>query len=256
MNKTNGGPMNNRTHHSNQGLKKWIFICLLPLACSKQGGFENKVSNCTGAACDNTQLENPTPTPAKVVDLTQLEGVVSGGSYDNHLAFKVDKPSNSIIISMPLGINYYVGNMSGEVASMPGVTYKVEINPNNGQAVFKIKVPVQYFIKGGQFTDKTATLPNGDPIPMFPDGEPPTTALTFAQNDVSGQIYLSPGAFGVFITTPFDPYLSLTMPIKNKAKTKVLGYFSLVRKKNGFNGGFFMSLILPPEIAQALEDSL
>ncbi|MEK7356360.1 MAG: hypothetical protein AAB250_07915, partial [Bdellovibrionota bacterium] len=90
-----------------------------------------------------------------------------------------------------------------------------------------------------------------------PDGELPSTAVQLTRTNTKATIYLAPSMVGVFVNSSFNPYIDLTLPIRNEARTKTWGYFSTISEKNGAgSGGFFIAIKLPDDIARILEDIL
>jgi hypothetical protein len=97
-------------------------------------------------------------------------------------------------------------------------------------------------------------LPNGDPLPGVPGGELPSIGLELDQTDFFGNLYFGIETFAIFVPTPgFDPLLKLTFPIKNKSNRKTIGYISAVPEKAAFDGGFFLSLRVPDELARLID---
>jgi hypothetical protein len=108
----------------------------------------------------------------------------------------------------------------------------------------------------GQVGLDPTTLPNGQPLPFTPGGEPPQVSFLVPNINRVVRVYLGVNVVGVFVESPVDPMINLTFPIRNKAKTETIGYFSTVRRVTPFNGGFFVSLVMPNTIAGLLDDYL
>lgn len=231
-----------------------LSLCLALVAgCSKQSGFEltEDPSDSRGGLGGETPLP-----PDELYQNVDLEGKVSGGNYDQHLAIRLDKQNNTIILMLPLGLNPFVGLIQGHIPELQGAHFTT-VQDDRGQIYLALTVPLSHIIKGGKFSDNVSKLPNGDPLPAVAGGELPSTAINIQNNDkVKAHLYLGKNVLGVFVTSPFNPYIALTQPIKNKAKTKIIGYFSTVPEKGGFDGGFFMTFVMPPEIAKFLDDHL
>ena len=251
--KTKGGPMKSFQ------AKYFIIISIiaqLSLGCGKQ--LENLAdsSNCT-ENCDNIKTGDQIPlTPDELYKDIDLEGKVNGGNYDQHMAIRLDKEKNAIVLMMPLGMNPFIGQLEGQIPELKGTQFTT-VQDNQGQIYWAISIPLEHIVKGGKFTDNVSKLPNGDPLPAVAGGELPSIGIDIRNSSrVKGQLYLGKSVVGIFVSSQFNPYISLTQPIKNKAKTQIIGYFSTVPEKNGFDGGFFMTFIMPPKIAEFLDQHL
>jgi hypothetical protein len=192
---------------------------------------------------------------ATIVD--KWAGVETAGSTSNAFgsqSFSIDKTKNLLKLGFDLPVNPFGGSMEFNIPEIPGAFVAVEPDPNNGQWELSFNIPLQYLVKGIALTGPT-TLPNGSALPGVPGGEPPRIAAHIVKGNLDMFLYGSVKYFGVFVPTPqFNPYLNLTFPIKNKDKTKILGYFATVAAQGGYSGGFFISIVFPPELAKLLDD--
>ncbi|MNT98371.1 hypothetical protein D3C72_2409420 [compost metagenome] len=68
-------------------------------------------------------------------------------------------------------------------------------------------------------------------------------------------IYLGANAVGLYIESSYIPSAGgMTLPIKNEAGTRIMGYFTTVPQKGANKGGLFVTLLIPTEIAKILSD--
>jgi hypothetical protein len=188
----------------------------------------------------------------------QVDGNVSGGSFDKTSVVAIDKNSNELIVRLPMMANPFLDGMtlSAPVPQIPGASLGLESLPQGGSAL-ALRVPLAYILRGVQFLPPSR-LPNGDPLPAIPSGELPSTAVQLnSSKNIKATIYLAPTVIGVFVNTPFDPFIRLTFPVRNAARTRTWGYFSSIpAKAPNHDGGFFVSIALPDDIARVIDDHL
>ena len=216
-------------------------------AVNNSGSFSNPVDN--GSAVSTIDQVDLT---SKVEDQQNKLGV------NGALAFDFDKTRGEFLILMPLPSGF-VFTPQGTFKNYPDITFS-PVYEASGKVRLAIRVPVKYIIKGLQFVTPTK-LPNGDPLPMMPAGqnELPSLGLTFPQHDNTQiSLYIGVNAIAVFMTIPpkysFQLPVNITLPIKNKDKSKTYGYLTYVNPKPNFASGLFLSTIIPPKIATILED--
>jgi hypothetical protein len=189
------------------------------------------------------------------IDAGQYETKVSGGSFDGLKVVSIDWKSRMITFRLPMLASPIFDGASLEVPlpQIPGAFVGIETLQNGSALV--VRMPLDRFLKGLKDADPSR-LPNGDPLPGVPDGELPSLALDVSQlvgrsSNIKSTLYLAPTVIGVFVSTPFDPFIRLTFPLRNESK-RVMGYFSTVPKKTTFDGGFFLSFALPDDLAREL----
>jgi hypothetical protein len=102
------------------------------------------------------------------------------------------------------------------------------------------------------------TLPGGRALPMMPSGEYPSLGLAIdASSNNKVYLYIGVNAVGIFVESGFFPeYLGITAPIKNKAGTRTLGYFTIVPKQGQNKGGLFLSFLMPKDLATIIDNHL
>jgi hypothetical protein len=205
---------------------------------------------------DGPPTENPgtdytkQPVPASV-DVTSF---ISQGSYDKVQVVELDPLRKDLILRLPLGLNQFIVLASGELPNLPGITFATEILPS-GQARLSIRIPLKYVLRGVKNLE-SKKLPNGDPLPGVSSGELPGLALALdSSRKVQMSLYLGADFVGIFVESPFDPVVGLAFPIKNAKGNKYVGLFSMIPAKHepDFQGGFFISYQLPPEISAVLD---
>jgi hypothetical protein len=93
---------------------------------------------------------------------------------------------------------------------------------------------------------------------MMPTGEYPTLGLAIdAGSNNKVYLFIGVNAVGIFVESGFFPeYLGITAPIKNKAATRTLGYFTIVPKAGAQKGGLFLSFLMPKDLATIIDDHL
>jgi hypothetical protein len=181
-------------------------------------------------------------------------GFVSGGPLNQSRIFRIDTTLNLLIISVPFPSNPLGMGASFPIQGMPGATAEIALDPQTGSWVMNLSVPLRYLVKGFEFAQPD-TLPNGDALPAVPGGELPRIAGHIQNTKLNLFVYGSVKYFALFLPTPgLNPMVNLTYPIKNQAKTKILGYVSTVAQKGSFDGGVYLALILPPELARLLDN--
>jgi hypothetical protein len=196
---------------------------------------------------------------ATIIDKTNMTGFVadSYGVNTSARAVDFDKTLGLIYIrtAMPLFANIVAFEM--EVKKYPGI--KVIGETLNNTSYMTVVVPVKYFLR--DVTEASVNLPNGE-IPHFPSGEGPSKAFLLTPNRAEKvYLYMNAEAIGVFTETKYDPtdlgdivLNKLFFAIKNKEKTKIMGYVSLISAKNNTKGGYFASYRLDPNLSRILEE--
>ena len=229
--------------------------------CSPQG-FSTANSLASNGGGGNSGLTGPggsvLPITNPIANL-DLQGKVDSSTnspFGNALAFDFDKVRGEFIIMVPMPSGVFF-SPSGAFSKYPDITFSPIIDAE-GRMKFAVRIPVKYIIKGTQFLPPT-TLPNGDKLPMMPQGygELPSLALSFPQqNDMKISLYIGVNAIGLFVTLPTNAALpfGFTLPVRNKDKTKTFGYLTYVPAKAAFAPGLFVSTIIPASVSKILED--
>lgn len=207
---------------------------------------------------DNQPNENPTenptpqPIPRNFPDVT-LKGHIVGGNYSSFQSIQLDKKTESLILTIPLSSNSYLEKLNKELTTHKGVKIAI-IQDNYGVYYLSVQIPLTYIMRGASINNKQK-LPNGDPLPGVPEGQLPTIEIPLIKkNKVILHIYIDKNIAAFFIESPFNPYVSALYKIKDEFELNTVGYFAIVPEKNKFQGGFFVSVKLPPSISKALDD--
>lgn len=185
----------------------------------------------------------------------QVDGTVAGGSDTLTQVISIDKTNMQLIVRLPIPL----GTLSGAsitpmpIQQIPGATIGLESNTSGGSSL-ALRIPLSAVMKGVS-TLPVGQLPNGQPLPAIPDGELPELALNLTNlGNEKVAVYLSPTIVGIFVDSKFNPYIGLTLPIWNSAHTTQWGYFSSIPATTGYDGGFFVSVKLPDEVARVIDD--
>lgn len=225
-------------------------------------GFKS-ATECAGSSCSQLGSGQPgeggssqPPGQQAGWESVSMDGSINGGRFDRTQVVSIDRATKTLVIRLPFIPGVQVGVEAPlPIREIPGATIGLELSPD-GSSHLVLRLPLEHVLRGVDFLPK-GRLPNGDPLPAIPEGELPSLGLSFNRNpDLRGALYLSPTVVGLFINTKFDPYIRLTLPIRDQARTKTYGYFTSIPAKGGFDGGFFISVALPPELARAIDDLL
>lgn len=236
-----------------------LSISGLLLACSGGGGFQSPLAEDSTQEQDSSSIGGNLPNTGgpgsqapSAYDKLQYKGYASGGPNDGTLVVDIDKASESLLVILPLQVNPYIEGAEGSVPDLPGVKF-MTYKDDQGASYFAVNVPLRYVIKGASFLNP-ARLPNGDPLPQIASGELPSVALKVpGKNNVNFHLYIGVNVVGLFVSSPFDPYLPLQFPIRSKG-VEIIGYLHTVPAKGGSNGGFFLTTQMPDSIAAIIDD--
>ena len=182
---------------------------------------------------------------------------MSGGTYGDNSVIGIDKTTKELIVTFPVLTTPVLdsGIASIPIPDIPGARLTMEPTANGGQTL-ALRIPLDKVIRGVALLPPSK-LPNGDPLPAVADGELPSAAVQFPISRTKVTVYLAPTEVCLYVDSPFDPFVSLTLPIRNQARTKTWGYFSTIpAKSNSVKGGFFVSIKLPDDVARAIDNVL
>jgi hypothetical protein len=259
-----------------KALKK-IFVSALVLgsglaltACGK--GFENYTA--ASSVSDNGKTSTPgggdtggnPPNPVNDSLPVYKGRPTSGGAVagQGQLLLEIDRANEALILVVPIPV---------EILPFLGVIVEKSIPELPGAKVFPrgqqlaVSIPLKYIVRGGSFRDPQFNnlLPNGDRLPNFPAGEGANFSLAITGKYVAN-IYLGAGAAAVFVETPgWDSFMKCSglscllfqpFPIKNEAKTKILGYVAVVPAKTVYHSGVYVSSVLDDNLARFIDDHL
>lgn len=218
-------------------------------AATKASGALNNGSSGTGGGTDNT--DNSANWNA-----ISMDGSINGGRFDKTRVVEIDRAAKALVVRLPFIAGIQIGaQIPVAIREIPGATVGIEPQADGTSAIV-LRIPLEKVLHGVD-TLPAGRLPNGDALPAIPEGELPSIGLTFnSSGSVKGALYLSPTVVGIFVATKFDPYIRLTLPIRNEARTQTYGYFTSIPAKTGFDGGFFLSVALPDDLSRAIDDLL
>jgi hypothetical protein len=215
-------------------------------------------TGCGGGMSANSGGDNNNGYSSPEFDNLKLDGAVKEGKYEDQKLVSVDKEKKELVVQLPtLALPVMVGNL-GQAIPVPklsGTTMNLEVAAD-GNLTLVLRIPLSLVMRGASFLGNSERLPNGDVLPAIPDGELPGVAVDLnSQGSVKGYLYLGKATIGAFVTTPFNPMVSMQLPIYQN-NGAVLGYLTTVPDKNTSPGGIFMSVKLPADIARIIDDVL
>lgn len=236
-------------------------LCAVAVSAACSPGFEagKSLASCASGNCSSGTpdggIDGGTGTTPGW-ESVEMDGSINGGRFDQAKVVEIDRVTKMLVIRVPFIAGIQIGaQIPVPIREIPGATFGIEMNAD-GTSSLALRLPLASVLRGID-TLPSGRLPNGDRLPAIPEGELPSLGLTFSRaTDLRGALYLSPTVVGVFVATKFDPFIGLTLPIRNEARTRTFGYFTSVPAKRGFDGGFFMSIALPDDLARAIDDLL
>ncbi len=240
-----------------------LSILILLTACgnSPQMGVETNTTALTNGQSEDPSQQQNTEQWNKV----SFDGFPQGGSFFNKLVVKIDKVKKTLVMTLPIPLIPLIQFPEYQIPEIPGAKVSFE-QQTDGTKLIKVEIPLTHIVRGIELNPGTGTLPNGDALPGFPDGEMPGTTVSIpGLVGWNMHIYVGAEASAVFIEVPgftipgdiggFLPS-QLTYPIKNSDKTKILGYLSYVAPKGTYAGGAYIAAQLPKDLAALLDTLL
>ncbi len=227
--------------------------------CSKdsfQAATGSSGSNSQGSSDNNSGQSTDTPKQPSAWDKLELNGAVGGTSYENEQVIALDKPNNALLLYLPLPPGPFF-DLYLDVPEVKGVKIKTVMDSQQKGRI-AVSIPLSLILKNSVLLPSASTLPGGRPLPHMPSGEYPSLGLGLKQ-DSTNKLYLYFGVntVGLFIESSFFPeYFGVTAPVKNAAGTRTLGYFTIVPKAGAYNGGLFLSSVIPNDLAKIIDDHL
>lgn len=236
-----------------------VLSSLLLSACSNKGfdtltGSGNSQQGSNGG--NSSQGGTQTPAGPSEFDKLDMSSYVAGGNYDNEQVVALDKVNNALLLFLPIPGAFV--SFNADIPELKGVKITTVLDSQQ-KARVAISVPLRLIVRDKVTTLPTSTtLPGGRPLPMMPSGEYPSLGLAIdAGSNNKVYLYLGVNAVGIFVESGFFPeYFGITAPIKNKAGTRTLGYFTIVPKQGANKGGLFLSFLMPNDLATIIDNHL
>ncbi|MBL7556241.1 MAG: hypothetical protein JNM24_10490 [Bdellovibrionaceae bacterium] len=173
-----------------------------------------------------------------------------------------DRANGNFVIRVPMSLFGTISSLNVTFPDYPGM--RLYVDYISSMPYTTLFIPVKYVLRN--VTEVAAKLPNGNPVPLFPAGEPPSRAISLTPDkERKVYLYLSAEAFGLFAETSFDPLgmfnvggvaiqvNDMMFTIKDKAGNP-MGYFTFVGQKAPFKGGFFISHKIDPKLGKILDE--
>jgi len=185
---------------------------------------------------------------------TEVDSTAVGGQYDGMLMITLDPARQTLNLILPLPPILVMPLSLVAFKELPGTTIQSETQPD-GKEAWVIAIPLKYVLKGANL-NPTLTLPNGNPLPYVPAGEITGFSVSLPQNPKHRiTVYIGLGYAAAFIETPdweIPSWLAPWAVIKNRSKTKQIGFIQLVPNKGTFSSGVFVAARLPNDITRIL----
>ncbi len=233
---------------------------LVSAGCSQNGfqtldGLSNSQGSSDNASSGTGGTTSPSVPTESAYDKLQMAGYVSGGTYDGDQVMALDKENNALLLYLPVPGVFF--NFYTDKTAVNGVKIVTQMNSQQ-KARVAVSIPLRLLVKDKVQTIGAGTLPNGDALPAVASGEPLTLGLSLnLSSKMPLYTYFGVSAVGIFLESSFFPeYISLTMPIKNKNGLGAWGFLTIVPKKGSHNGGLFLSVKLPNDIARIIDQHL
>lgn len=238
---------------------KKLFISLVAVgslaitACGSKNGFDAGSAGSLGDDGSSQGTPGTPGTPGNSWEKVDYQGKADGGPNNEKLVVYIDKVNQALILVLPIPVLIPIISPM-PIDKLDGAKLTSFTNADGSQNM-AISIPLRKIVRGGAFTPNER-LPNGDPLPFVPAGELPGFGIEFPQMR-NYQIYLYVGVnvAAAFVELP-DVGLPITFisPVKNKAKTKVVGAVGYVAPKNNYDGGMYLAAQLPAELARTIDD--
>lgn len=212
----------------------------------------------------NSPTNDPTAARRK-----QLEKVIASADMTGYALaeptvpyINFDRANGAFLVRIPMTNFGSLTSVDMTFPEYPGM--RLYLDYVSSAPYMTLTIPVKYVLRN--VTEVPAKLPNGNPVPLFPAGEPPSRGILLTPNkERKVYLYLSAEAFGLFAETSFNPLginniggmpvqlNDLMFTISNKANSPV-GYLTFVGEKAPFKGGFFISHKLDPKLGKILDE--
>jgi hypothetical protein len=239
--------------HLAQSLAAMLAVSVLS-ACGSSLQTAATGSDSNGSAAVPGNGAQDISNPESPISKLEYSGSVSGGTADGAMAFQLDKANKVLVVSVPLALAGLSLNLNMSHPQYPDILIYSYVD-NDFMTHLAVRIPLKYILRGVNFGN-SQKLPNGLPLPYIVDGELPSTSFVIDSiKNAKLNLYIGSSSVAVYVSHPIVPaYLGFTVPVKNQAKTKIVGAFSLVPKTGLADGGFYVATRIPDEIAKTLND--
>lgn len=232
-----------------------VITSLISMACGQ--GLKTSGSDALSSLCSNCGGGNNGSSIDPRWGQLDLKGAPATGAYEmTMIDFDPPQKTLKIIIPMP-GVNIPV-EARLPIPELPGAAYVIEAGPD-GSLRLIVEIPLTRVMRNIDIIEPQR-LPNGDPLPGYPDGEGPRLGVKVAKSKRDIFIFAGKSAAAVFVPLPgvnIPAVLGQTViPIRSENERRTLGYFSIVPVKGSHSGGVFVSAVLPPDMARLIDDLL
>lgn len=212
-----------------------------------------------GDSTDPGKVPSGTNEASEAWKSLEVDGAVNGGLADRRQVLAIDKVNKELIVRLPIVGGVILGGAMAEIPlqQLPGARLALE-SSTDGTSALALRIPLRYVLYGVDFLPPSR-LPNGDKLPQIPSGELPSFAIQLSQlTNSRATVYLAPSVVGLYVSIPLIIVpIQVTVPIRNQARTRTFGYFTVVPEKKGVaDGGVFISIALPDDLARIIDDNL
>lgn len=210
---------------------------------------------------ESSEEPPPPPSHSPWSDLS-MNGSPARGDFKAVQVVSIDKTTKEIVLKLPMPPSpFFDGTpLMVPLQKPPGATVGLEALTGGGTAL-TLRVPLAAIIRKDVDFPAPSKLPNGDPLPAVADGSLPSEAITINKiGKINATIYFGTQQLAVFVNTPFDPMFAVQIPVMNETATRTWGYLTSIPAKKApapvADGGFFISLQIPDDIARIIDDNL
>ncbi len=232
-----------------------VFALTFTFGCG-QNSLESLPVLDTGSQNDGSGDTDPnsptTPTnPPESYQKLELAGIVGGGSYEDLTVLNLDKTHGRFSFKLPLNVALAEATYQTTLSKLLIETTKVQTSKSD----VSVQLPLQYLYADLSKLPSKG-LPNGNALPMMPDSQLPSLSLALSSTE-KVHLYFGSGSFGYFLeSTSIPASVQMTAPIQNTARTRTIGYFTVIPKSGSNPGGLFIALILPSDIGLIIQEYL
>lgn len=198
-----------------------------------------------------TQRHRHPLIPPESYQKLELSGIVGGGSYEDLTVLNLDKTQGRFSFKLPINVALAEAIYQTSLTKLLIETTKVQTSKSD----VSVQLPLQYLYADMSKLPRKG-LPNGNALPMMPESQLPSLSLALSSTEAV-HLYFGSGAFGYFLeSTSIPSSVQMTAPILNTARTRTIGYFTVIPKSGSYSGGLFISLILPSDIGITIQEYL